>query len=100
MPDLGPCVVTGKPGKDGYVRVNSRLAHKVAWEDVFGPVPKGYDLHHRCENKACRRITHLEALRTVTHRRRHPKIHTTHCPQGHPYDWVGVDAKGYRQTAC
>jgi hypothetical protein len=63
------CVIwEGARNNHGYgvkrVGRKLRLAHVLAWEAVNGPVPEGYELHHRCENPACWRVDHLEV---VTH---------------------------------
>lgn len=73
-----------------------RLAHRVAYELEFGPIPKGKELDHLCRTRHCVRPAHLEP---VTHRENVRRgevalISTskTHCPQGHAYD----EANTYR----
>lgn len=43
---------------DGRVQ----YAHRVAYELEYGEIPKGVDVHHRCEQRACIRADHLEPL--------------------------------------
>jgi hypothetical protein len=43
-------------------------AHRAAWEEVHGPIPAGMNIHHRCENKACVNVDHLEMLDTRDHK--------------------------------
>ncbi len=43
---------------------NTRLAHVVAWEEINGKVPNGFELDHLCRNHPCVRHDHLEP---VTH---------------------------------
>lgn len=42
------------PSKDGRLR-----AHRVAWERVYGPIPQGLEVLHRCDNPPCCRVEHL-----------------------------------------
>lgn len=41
-------------------------AHRISYEDRFGPVPEGYDIDHTCHNRACSNPDHLQA---VTHQK-------------------------------
>jgi hypothetical protein len=45
----------------GHVRRGKRtaLAHRVAWELTFGPIPTGMDVCHHCDNGLCGRPDHL-----------------------------------------
>jgi hypothetical protein len=45
--------------------------HRVMWEKSHGPIPDGYLVHHRCENKKCINIEHLELLSWGEHTRLH-----------------------------
>ena len=71
----------------GLIRVNRRLrlAHVLAYEMTFGPVPKGKELDHKCRVHPCVRPDHCEA---VTHRvnvlRGLRAVKPSHCHQGHP----------------
>lgn len=44
-------------------RINGRslltLAHRLQWEHRIGPIPKGFIVMHRCDNRACINIDHL-----------------------------------------
>src|SRR6266542_362589 len=48
---------------DGYVMFNvdcrPRLAHRVAFEFVNGPIPAGALVIHGCDDRACVRLDHL-----------------------------------------
>lgn len=55
---------TGGISSNGYGNVNlatggTRSAHRVAWEQEYGPIPKGMFVLHRCDNKLCIRPQHL-----------------------------------------
>jgi hypothetical protein len=56
----------------GYGRVQRnhkhKFVHQIAWESVYGPVPKGFQIDHRCRNKSCYNIEHLR-LATNTQNR-------------------------------
>jgi hypothetical protein len=88
---------------DGYgkMRIGSRAdkstrldsAHRIAYQELIGPIPQGLQLDHLCRNRACCNPGHLEP---VTNRENvirglgpvllaERKRAITHCPQGHPY---------------
>ena len=86
-------VAVGKGlNQDGYYRpkISGRLqmAHRLAYEVLIGPIPKGLELDHLCRNRACYNPWHLEP---VTHKEnvRRGTSHNggkTHCPAGHEYN--------------
>jgi hypothetical protein len=65
--------------------------HRLIWQTLRGPIPKGLELDHLCRNTLCVRPDHLEA---VTHRvnllrGKSPSALNAkkiNCPNGHPYD--------------
>lgn len=69
-----------------------RKAHRVMWEMKNGEVPKGKELHHKCEEKRCVNPDHLECLTRREHVEKHPGMAVwsngwkTHCKHGHPYN--------------
>ena len=78
-----------RDGKPRYL-----LAHRVAYEELVGPIPEGLQLDHLCRVHSCVNPDHLEAvtgsencLRGLLGRLR---VWKTHCPHGHPYDEVNT----------
>ena len=53
----------GTLDSEGYGRVtrNGRgfRAHRVVWEQEFGPIPDGLMVLHHCDNRSCVRLDHL-----------------------------------------
>ena len=47
-----------------------RLAHRVAYELVYGPIPIGMDLDHLCRVRQCCNPAHVEAVTRATNLRR------------------------------
>ncbi len=66
---------TGTITSHGYkeIRVNgSRIyEHRYIWEFYYGPVPKGYNIHHVDEDKLNNAIENLEVLPHGSHSRKH-----------------------------
>jgi hypothetical protein len=59
-------------------------AHRIVWEAVNGPIPKGLSLDHLCRNPSCISPHHLE-----------PVTHKENCLRG-----VGVGAINSKKTHC
>jgi len=103
---MSDCILwTGKLNKSGYGYIGNfrRLAHREAYEAVYGPIPPGMHVDHTCHNglgcllsNDCphRRCVNPEHMEVVTEQENIVRgegvaaIHarTTHCPKGHPYD--------------
>ena len=45
--------------------------YKLVFEKNFGPVPPGFEIHHKCENNSCVNPNHLEVVLKEEHRRGH-----------------------------
>lgn len=85
----------GTRGSNGYGlwllpgRV-SAMAHRVAYEEMVGPIPEGLSLDHLCRNRACVNPDHLEpvTVRVNNLRGESPwarNARKTHCLRGHEY---------------
>lgn len=47
------------------------LVHRYVWEKVNGPIPDGYQIHHKDHDRTNFRIDNLELVETREHHRRH-----------------------------
>lgn len=45
--------------------------HRHIWEDNFGPIPDGFDVHHRSEDTTDNSPGNLECISKLEHRRKH-----------------------------
>ena len=93
---MSPCQPHPNTGPHGYaqVQVSRRkwLAHRLAWTQNVGPIPKGMHVLHECDNRKCVNIehlflgTHTDNMQDMATKGRHHNQRKTHCPKGHPYD--------------
>lgn len=79
-------------------------AHRVAWTLVYGPIPAGMCVLHKCDNPPCVEVAHLflgthkdNAMDRDT-KGRDGNSTKTECPRGHPYSGANlyVTPRGYR----
>lgn len=59
----GDCEVWFGGKKKGYgqivVKGKNKRTHRLTWELERGPIPDGLGVLHTCDNRACRKLTHL-----------------------------------------
>jgi HNH endonuclease len=114
------CVIwTGSVGGNGYGLVwkdgVKQLAHRVAYERKFGPIPDGMFVCHHCDTRRCIKPEHLflgtqrdnMADMHAKGRGRAGEFHKakTHCPHGHELSGENVAIRvhsidGHRYRAC
>ena len=59
-------------GKNGGKTLD---AHRVSYEMAYGPIPKGFEIHHTCQNKSCVNPDHLELCENrLEHTVKHLKL--------------------------
>ena len=67
-----------------------RIAHRVAYEWLKGPIPDDLELDHLCRQPSCVNPDHLEPVTHQTNMirsgRSGPRLSKTHCGKGHPFD--------------
>jgi hypothetical protein len=74
-PFLGPCWAWTAglfPAGYGCFKLDgkSRLAHRLSYEWVIGPIPEGDDLDHLCRVRECCNPAHLEPVTPAENARR------------------------------
>lgn len=98
-PHLGACWVwTAQCSPDGYGRFQiasqqSKLAHRFAWELVYGIIPIGLQIDHLCRVRNCVNPMHHELVTPEENRLRgniNQNVGKTHCLHGHPFDAVNT----------
>lgn len=90
---------TGRIDRHGYGRYHeAKLAHRVVYELLVGPIPDGLQLDHlchthsdckggpTCRHRRCVNPIHLEVVTDAENRSRGFQVRKTRCVNGHPYD--------------
>lgn len=84
----------GRRDKDGYGRTSDgRLAHRVAYEQAFGPIPEGRTVEHGCRRRNCVEPLHFEAY-TRSEQERAKRFgwtcRRTKCRMGHDMEHAAI----------
>ena len=64
-------------GSTGYMRCTTgarELLHRLIWADINGPIPDGYDIHHRDHNKLNNDPANLQLLSKSDHAALHAAL--------------------------
>jgi hypothetical protein len=86
---------TGPLTRDGYGKTTFRgqsiVPHRIAYEELVGPIPEGLVIDHLCRVRNCVNPDHLEPVtfrENVLRGVGPAAIHAakTHCVNGHPFD--------------
>lgn len=92
---------TDAPSRYGYGRLSVggragrvRLAHRVVWELLVGPISDGMTLDHLCRVRMCVNPDHLEEVTLKENKERGDSFaavnaRKTHCKRGHSLSDLG-----------
>lgn len=75
----------------GAYKGKTEHVHRIVYRGKRGPIPKGWDICHTCDNPPCVNPLHLFAAPRVANlidmrnKGRNRQTQKTHCPQGHSY---------------
>lgn len=62
----------GSRSEEVYYRHHTQYLHRYVWEKHNGPIPKGYQIHHKDGDPLNNDISNLECLSVAEHRSQHP----------------------------
>lgn len=105
--ELGPAgcwLWTGSLNAAGYGKHGKKVAHRVVYELLVGPIPPGLQMDHLCRVRRCVNPDHLEPVTQQVNIERGEgacarNARVTHCPRGHAYadGNLYVNPQGFRR---
>ena len=102
---LSDCVnwLRGRSGGYGMTELDGKpiRAHRAAWIAAHGPIPAGMVVHHRCRNRLCTNVEHLELLTASEHGALHgAETRKLTCPRCGGPRTLRPERRTYRCLAC
>lgn len=100
--DTGCWAWTAATNGKGYGLISidgsAKLAHRVVYMELAGPIPDGMTIDHVCRNKRCVNPAHLDVVTVAENNRRAAETITT-CRQGHRLEGDNLRIKQRSQGA-
>lgn len=56
-------------------KVTQKRVNRLVWETFVGPIPEGYDIHHKNHNRQDNRLENLELVESYIHSKMHMEEH-------------------------
>jgi hypothetical protein len=108
MTATGCIETTYAPDARGYGQIgwtangksHNRRVHRVVWELLMGSIDDSLTIHHRCRNRLCVNVAHMEQLPLLENSADNAQSLRTHCPNGHAYDDENTDHDGEGHRRC
>lgn len=113
------CWIYPKAAKNGYAVLSTGLrgdgsrrtkyAHRIAYEEMVGPIPDTYTIDHLCRVRTCVNPDHLEPVTSAENVRRatpylvtgpRPTVRPDACKYGHPYSGYNARARPEGGLVC